>query len=92
MQDRKLAILLYGFPPGVGAVGTAALLNVPRSLEALLAALRAEGYDLGDASDNLDGEVLITALKMQEDQRAVSQGAKGIRRRCVTLSYSLIEG
>ncbi len=29
-QDRKLAILLYGFPPGVGATGTAALLNVPR--------------------------------------------------------------
>jgi magnesium chelatase subunit H len=28
-QERKIAIILYGFPPGYGAVGTAALLNVP---------------------------------------------------------------
>ena len=41
--ERKVAIVLYGFPPGVGATGTAALLNVPRSLEALLARLRREG-------------------------------------------------
>ena len=27
---RRLAVILYGFPPGVGATGTAALLNVPR--------------------------------------------------------------
>jgi magnesium chelatase subunit H len=32
--------MLYGFPPGVGATGTAALLNVPQSLEQLLAALQ----------------------------------------------------
>ena len=40
--QRKLAILLYGFPPGVGAAGTAALLNVPESLEQCLQALRDE--------------------------------------------------
>lgn len=28
-QDRKIAVLVYGFPPNVGATGTAALLNVP---------------------------------------------------------------
>jgi len=46
-SERKVAILVYGFPPGVGATGTAALLNVPKSLESLLAALHNEGYDLG---------------------------------------------
>jgi magnesium chelatase subunit H len=40
--ERKVAVLLYGFPPGVGATGTAALLNVPASLERALAALRDE--------------------------------------------------
>ena len=39
----QVAIVLYGFPPGVGATGTAALLNVPRSLEALLKRLLDEG-------------------------------------------------
>jgi magnesium chelatase subunit H len=29
--ERKVAIILYGFPPGYGATGTAALLNVPKS-------------------------------------------------------------
>ena len=38
-----MAVLLYGFPPGVGATGTAALLNVPQSLEALLSELQAQG-------------------------------------------------
>ena len=43
MQERKVAVLLYGFPPGVGAIGTAALLNVPRSLEKLLEELQQQG-------------------------------------------------
>ena len=46
MQERKIAVLLYGFPPGVGATGTAALLNVPKSLERMLEQLQAQGYDL----------------------------------------------
>jgi hypothetical protein len=32
--------MLYGFPPGVGATGTAALLNVPKSIENMIAALQ----------------------------------------------------
>lgn len=39
-HERKVSILLYGFPPGVGATGTAALLNVPASLVTLLRALK----------------------------------------------------
>ena len=84
-QERKLAILLYGFPPGVGATGTAALLNVPKSLERLLEQLAAQGYDLGEAAAKsgsgaaaFDGEALVNALRMQEDQRAISAGASGI--------------
>ncbi|GAB4822001.1 hypothetical protein N2152v2_009047 [Parachlorella kessleri] len=83
-QERRLAILVYGFPPGVGATGTAALLNVPKSLEAILAQLRrqaaqGEGYDLGDLSDDIDGEAVVEALKrVQDNQRAISEGAKGI--------------
>lgn len=128
-QERKIAILVYGFPPGVGATGTAALLNVPKSLEHTLAALKQvgalarwrgsglgrrgcpqlppspqsparpppattcpllaslpaprllqDGYDLGELGDDLEGlgEAIVTALKLQEDGRAIAEGAAGV--------------
>ncbi|KAG2423878.1 hypothetical protein HXX76_014932 [Chlamydomonas incerta] len=79
--QRKVAVLLYGFPPGVGATGTAALLNVPKSLENVLVSLRKAGYDLGpNVPEDLSGlgEALVTALKAQEDQRAISRGQPGM--------------
>ena len=78
-----MAVLLYGFPPGVGATGTAALLNVPRSLEKLLEELQQQGYDLGEAGQpvsSISGEAIINALRMQEDQRSISGGAAGIEK------------
>ncbi|MEH2144133.1 magnesium chelatase subunit H [Nostoc sp.] len=60
-SERKIAIILYGFPPGYGAVGTAALLNVPRSLLKFLHALKDQGYTVGDLPE--DGEELIRSLK-----------------------------
>ena len=43
---RKVAVILYGFPPNAGAVGTAAYLAVFESLFNTLHAMKAEGYDL----------------------------------------------
>lgn len=43
---RKVAIVLYGFPPNAGAVGTAAYLGVFESLLNMLHAMRADGYDI----------------------------------------------
>ena len=83
MQDRKIAVLVYGFPPNVGATGTAALLNVPKSLERLLGALGKQGYNLGPHADKVDGEAIIAALSAQEDQRAILEGSAGIAKRCV---------
>ena len=45
-KDRKLAITIFGFPPNAGAAGTAAYLDVFRSLFNTLHALKADGYDL----------------------------------------------
>jgi magnesium chelatase subunit H len=45
-HDRKVAIVLYGFPPNAGAAGTAAFLGVFESLYNTLHAMAAEGYDL----------------------------------------------
>lgn len=64
-SERKIAIILYGFPPGYGAVGTAALLNVPRSLLKFLYALKDQGYTVGDLPD--DGEELIRWVKEADE-------------------------
>ncbi|MDY6781488.1 MAG: magnesium chelatase subunit H [Cyanobacteriota bacterium] len=63
--ERKVAIILYGFPPGYGATGTAALLNVPKSLLNLLRALKAQGYTVGDLPK--DGEEIIDWVKEADE-------------------------
>ncbi|MGJ3247691.1 MAG: magnesium chelatase subunit H [Elainellaceae cyanobacterium] len=69
-SERKIAIILYGFPPGYGATGTAALLNVPKSLLKFLRALKQEGYQVADLPE--DGEALIEQVKAA-DEAYVSQ-------------------
>jgi len=44
--EKKVGIVLFGFPPNAGAVGTAAYLSVFESLHATLARMQAEGYDV----------------------------------------------
>ena len=46
VSRRKVAIVLYGFPPNAGAVGTAAYLSVFESLFNTLHAMADQGYDL----------------------------------------------
>ncbi|MBC2836615.1 magnesium chelatase subunit H [Gemmobacter straminiformis] len=46
VAKRKVAVVLYGFPPNAGAAGTAAYLSVFESLFNTLHAMKAEGYDL----------------------------------------------
>lgn len=43
-SERKIAIVLFNFPPNAGAVGTAAFLSVFESLYNTLAAMKADGY------------------------------------------------
>ncbi len=64
--ERKIAVILYAFPPGYGATGTAALLNVPRSLIKFLEALKNQGYTVGDLPQ--DGEELIKQVKQADEE------------------------
>jgi len=52
-QDRKLAIVIFNFPPNAGATGTAAFLSVFESLYRTLERLKAEGYGV-DLPANVD--------------------------------------
>ncbi|ABO96227.1 predicted protein [Ostreococcus lucimarinus CCE9901] len=76
-DERKIAVMMYGFPPGVGATGTAALLNVPNSLENMLQSLKAEGYYLGDADELPTGESIVKALRTLEENATIMAGYDG---------------
>ena len=58
--ERKIAIVLFGFPPNAGAVGTAAYLEVFESLFNTLTAMKEAGYqiELPKSSAELREEVL----------------------------------
>ncbi len=59
--ERRVAILLANYPSKNARVGNAVGLDTPASLHALLAALRAAGYDTG-LSLPADGQALIEAV------------------------------
>ncbi len=75
-QKRKIAIILYGFPPGYGATGTAALLNVPKSLLKFLQALKAHGYNVGELPEN--GEEIIKQIKEADEFPPLIKGGEFI--------------
>jgi magnesium chelatase subunit H len=52
-KDRRIAIVLFNFPPNAGATGTAAFLAVYESLFNTLKALKAKGYTV-DIPENAD--------------------------------------
>ncbi|GAB4283095.1 MAG: magnesium chelatase subunit H [Oscillatoriaceae cyanobacterium] len=64
-SQRRVAIILYGFPPGYGATGTAALLDVPRSLLKLLQTMQQQGYNVGELP--ADGEEIIRQVKTADE-------------------------
>ena len=70
-SERKLAVILYDFPPGYGATGTAALLNVPKSLSNFLEALKAQGYDVGKLPE--DGEEIIKRVKEADESTTLDR-------------------
>lgn len=58
--DRRIAIVLFNFPPNAGATGTAAFLSVYESLFNTLTALKQGGYtvDLPDSVEALRNRIL----------------------------------
>ncbi|WP_299147408.1 magnesium chelatase subunit H [uncultured Tateyamaria sp.] len=58
--DKKVAVVLFGFPPNAGAVGTAAYLSVFESLFNTLREMRARGYtvDVPESVDALRAQVI----------------------------------
>ena len=58
---RKVAIVIFNFPPNAGNIGSAAYLSVFESMFHTLTAMKAQGYsvDLPDSVDTLRDSILI---------------------------------
>jgi magnesium chelatase subunit H len=58
--DRKIAVVLFNFPPNAGTVGSAAYLSVFRSLRNLMIGMKAAGYniDVPESPDALREKLL----------------------------------
>ena len=64
-RDKRVAFVVYDYPPGLGKKATAALLDVPRSLLQILQRLKKEGYTVGELPET--PEKLFDALDRATD-------------------------
>ena len=83
-RDKKVAFIVYDYPPGLGKKASAALLDVPRTLFAALQRLEREGYTVGQLPESSDA--LFQALDratdyqlMQQQHDALKVSADGFR-------------
>ncbi|TCP39143.1 magnesium chelatase subunit H [Rhodovulum marinum] len=72
VAERKVGVILFGFPPNAGAVGTAAYLSVFESLFNTLHRMKAEGYDVGELPATVDDlrSVILEGNAKQYGQEA----------------------
>ncbi len=76
LAERKVAIVLFNFPPNAGAAGTAANLSVFASLHNMLKAMKAEGYTV-DVPETLDA---LKSAVLEGDAATYGQDANILHR------------
>ena len=71
LAERRIAVVLFNFPPNSGSTGTAAYLAVLNSLYRTLAAMKAEGYvvDIPGSAHELRDRII-------EGNRGAFRGAR----------------
>ena len=76
ISEKKVGIILYGFPPNAGAIGTAAYLSVFHSLFNTLKAMKTRGYtvEMPNTVDDLRSFVLDgNAKKYGQDANVITR-------------------
>ena len=76
VDQKKVAIVLFGFPPNAGAAGTAAYMNVFSSLHNTMKAMKERGYELDvplTVEDLREAVLGGTAKKYGQDANVAAQ-------------------
>lgn len=72
VATRKVGVILFGFPPNAGAVGTAAYLSVFESLFNTLHRMKSEGYEVGELPATVDD---LRAMILEGNSKKFGQEA-----------------
>lgn len=84
VEDKKIAITIFSFPPDKGNVGTAAYLDVFDSIKAVLGQLKTEGYDIGDAP--MDKQEIMESV-LNDPEARISSPELNVAYRMSTEEY-----
>jgi magnesium chelatase subunit H len=79
-REKRIAFVVYDYPPGLGKKATAALLDVPRSLLNILRRLKAEGYDVGELPPT--PEALLQMLDAKKENKEYKRDYKKLKIEC----------
>lgn len=75
-REKKLALIVYDYPPGLGKKASAALLDVPKTLFAVLQRLKKEGYEVGKLPESSDE--LFRLLDRATDYQALQNSREAL--------------
>ena len=84
-RDKKVAFIVYDYPPGLGKKASAALLDVPGTLFAALQRLKKEGYNVGQLPDS--PEALFKVLDHATDHQLMQNKPDALK-----ISYDEFRG
>jgi magnesium chelatase subunit H len=76
-RDKKVAFVVYDYPPGLGKKASAALLDVPRTLFQILNRLKKEGYNVGTMPES--PEKLFEMLDRATDHQIMQNKPDAIK-------------
>ncbi|ASQ91276.1 magnesium chelatase subunit H [Prosthecochloris sp. GSB1] len=79
-SEKKVAFVVYDYPPGMGRKASAALLDVPKSLHRMLRKMQVEGYDVGDLPETPEELLGMLDKATDFDIQAHEPDAFGINR------------
>ncbi len=79
-SGKKVAFVVYDYPPGMGRKASAALLDVPKSLHRILKGMQQEGYDVGELPDTPEQLLALLDRATDFEIQAHEPDASGIDR------------
>jgi len=77
--EKRVAIILYNYPPDDSGIGTSGYLNTMESVKKILTALKDEGYTTDELPDSLDDIFIRQGISNSEYRRIITKNSIMVR-------------